>query len=270
MSIITLTSDYGNKDYFVSAIKGRILSEISEVKIIDISHDISPFHLNECAYILKNAYINFPQKSVHIIAVDTEIEKHKRHIIAYINDHYFITSDSGLLSLIFPNTNPEQIVSINISPNYDNDLFPARDIFTKVACHIIRGGTLNVVGEKINSLKSFRPIAPASINQEKSLAGEVIYIDRFGNIITNINKDIFNKNKRQQNFTIHLPRGYKINSISNSYSDVNDGTALALFNSTHLLEIAINRADKNAECGASTLLGIKEGDQIIIDFFIKK
>ena len=270
MSFITLTSDYGNKNYFASASKGRILSEISDINIVDISHDITPFHLNECAYILKNAYNNFPKNTIHIIAIDTEIEKHKQHIVVYVDGHYFITADSGLISLIFPNIQPEKIVSINISADYNNYLFPARDIFAKVACHIIRGGTLNVIGKEIDSIKSFRPIVPASINQGKSLAGEVIFIDRFGNIITNINELIFNQNKREQSFTIHLPRGYKITSIKSTYNDVQDGVALALFNSAKLLEIAINRADKNAESGASTLLGIKEGDQIIINFLTKK
>ena len=121
MNIITLTSDYGNKDFFISAIKGTILSEIENINIIDISHEITPFHLPECAYIVKNAYKHFPKNSVHIIAVDTEKQKNTRHIAAYIDEHYFITSDSGLLSLIFPTTKPNEIVNINISGEYETD-----------------------------------------------------------------------------------------------------------------------------------------------------
>ena len=96
--------------------------------------------------------------------------------------------------------------------------------------------------------------------------GEVIYIDRFGNIVTNIDKDLFSTKKAGRNFIIHLPRGNEINKVENTYNDVKESEIVAVFNSSHLLEIAINRADKNAKAGASTLLGIIEGNQIIIDF----
>ncbi len=269
MSIITLTSDYGSKDYFASAIKGTILSENNKIQIIDISHEITPFHLQECAYILKNSYNNFPKNSVHIIAVDTEKQKNKRHIVAYIDEHYFITSDSGLLSLIFPNIKPSELVEINISGEYNTELFPAKDIFAKVACHIIRGGKLSIIGDPINNLKLFMNSIPVEINNGKSLVGEVIYIDRFGNIVTNIDKKLFKEKKGDNNFIIHLPRGKKVHTINQTYSDVKESEVIVLFNSVNLLEVAINRADKNAISGASTLLGIEEGNQIIINF-IKK
>ena len=266
MGIITFTSDYGTKDFFVSAVKGKILSELNNVNIIDISHEITPFHLPECAYILKNAYKNFPKNSVHIIAVDTEKKKNKRYIAAYIDEHYFISSDSGLLSLIFPKIKPTEVVSINILGDDETDLFPTKDIFAKVACHILRGGKLNIIGNVIDSLKSFKNPIPVTLNNNQSLVGEVIYIDRFGNIVTNINHNLFKQIQAERSFIIHLPRGREINQIHKTYSDVDDGVVLLLFNSSELLEIAINRADKNAASGASTLLGIKEGDQIIINF----
>tara|TARA_B100000902_G_C27235553_1_gene877199 strand:+ start:220 stop:1035 length:816 start_codon:yes stop_codon:yes gene_type:complete len=270
MNIITLTSDYGNKDFFTSALKGAILSEIPNCQIIDISHNITPFHLIECAYVVKNAYKNFPKNSVHIVAIDTEKAKNKRHIVAYIDDHYFITSDSGILSLIFPNIKPIELVQINISGEYETELFPARDIFVKVACHIMRGGKLNIIGEKIDNCKLFSNPKPSVVNNGLSMIGEVIYIDGFGNIITNIEKDYFGQQKGEQNFIIHLPRGKKIKEINKTYSDVEESEVIALFNSSKSLEIAINRADKNADSGASTLLGIKEGNQIIINFLPKK
>jgi len=269
MSIITLTSDYGTKDFFISAIKGAILTEFQNANIVDISHEIRPFHLPECAYIIKNSYKNFPKNTVHIIAVDTEKSKNKQHIAVYIDDHYFITSDSGLLSLIFPTIKASEIISINISGEYETELFAAKDIFVKVACHILRGGQLNVIGDRIESFKTFKQIVPVEINNSKSLVGEVIYIDRFGNIVTNIEKDLFNQKKGERNFIIHLPRGNQITKIDQTYSDVNESEVLAVFNSSKLLEIAINRADKNAKAGASTLMGVKEGNQIIIDFLNK-
>ena len=244
MSIITLTSDYGTKDFFVSAVKGAILSEQTNTQIIDISHEITPFNLPECAYIVKNAYKNFPKGTIHIIALDTEKQKNKKHIASYIDEHYFITSDSGLLSLIFPNIQPAEIVEINISGEYTTELFPAKDIFSKVACHILRGGKLNVIGNNIEHFKTFMNATPVEINNGQSLAGEVIYIDRFGNIVTNIDKSLFKQKKGDQNFIIHLPRGKKVKQLHQTYSDVNESEVVILFNSSNLLEVAINRADK--------------------------
>jgi len=270
MNIITLTSDYGTKDFFISAIKGCILSELENINIIDISHQITPFHLSECAYIIQNAYKNFPKNTIHIIALDTEKSKHKRHIATYIDDHYFITSDSGLLSLVFPKIKATEIVEINISGDYLTELFPTKDVFVKAACHILRGGKLNVLGKNIENFKTFMTPIPAEINNGDSIVGEVIYIDRFGNLITNIKRDFFNQKKSQRNFVIHLPRGKSVHKIDKTYSDVKESEIVILFNSSSFLEIAINRADKNAKSGASTLLGIKTGDQIIINFLKQK
>ena len=264
MHIITLTSDYGTKDFFISAIKGTLLSLEKNVNIIDISHEITPFHIPECAYIVKNAYKFFPKNSIHIIAIDTGKNKNTKHIVSYIDGHYFITSDSGVLSLIFPKNKPEKIIEITISEK--NLLFPAQDIFTRVACHIINGGTLIEIGKIIDSYKTFQNALPTEINNGNSLVGEVIYIDRFGNLITNIEHNIFHAIKNNRDFTIQLPRGKKVQNIHKTYNDVKESEIVALFNSSQLLEIAINRADKNAKSGASTLLGIKEGDQIIINF----
>ena len=168
------------------------------------------------------------------------------------------------MSLIFPKTKPEKIIEITIAEN--NSLFPAQDIFTRVACHIINGGTLSEIGKIIDSYKTFQNALPTEINNGNSLVGEVIYIDRFGNLITNIERNVFHAIKNNRDFTIQLPRGKKVQNIHKTYNDVKECEIVALFNSSQLLEIAINRADKNAKSGASTLLGIKEGDQIIINF----
>ena len=265
MHIITLTSDYGHKDFFVSAIKGHILSELGDVKIVDISHDIKPFNIIEAAYIIKNTYMFFPKGTIHIIALNNEHDINE-HIVTYIDGHYFIGPHSQVFSLIFPLKNADQIVLINISGTYHTDLFPAKDIFIDVAGHILRGGKLNVVGEKINNFKPANHSLPIQKNNETTLMGTIIYIDRFGNIITNIEKDFFDKIKRGRDFIIHLPRKHTINNIGRKYSDVPEADVIALFNSSNMLEIAINRADKNAKNGASTLLGINQGDEIIIHF----
>ena len=114
MSLITLTTDFGTKDHFVGAVKGAIYSEFPDMKIVDISHEISPFNITQTAYILKNAYKSFPEGTVHIIGVDSEINKENKHIALKIDNHYFICADNGVISLIASDIKPEKIVEINI------------------------------------------------------------------------------------------------------------------------------------------------------------
>ena len=105
------------------------------------------------------------------------------------------------MSLIFPNIKPELIVEINISGEYETELFPSKDIYAKVACHILRGGKLNVIGFQIDSFLSFKTNLPVLLNKENTLIGIVIYIDRFGNLVTNIEKDFFLQKKEIENLS---------------------------------------------------------------------
>ena len=100
MSIITLTTDFGTKDHFVGAVKGTIYHELPDARIVDISHHISPFNITETAYILKNAYKSFPEGSIHIIGVDSELNAENKHIALKLDNHYFICPDNGVISLL--------------------------------------------------------------------------------------------------------------------------------------------------------------------------
>ena len=147
--IITLTSDYGTKDYFISAIKAFIVKELGSVNIVDISHAITPFHLGECAYIIRNAYHHFPKGTIHIIGIDSEKKNDRKNIIAKVDGHYFIGLDSGIFSLIFQNKDPELIFEINLPPNF-HSTFPMKDVFAKPACMFLKGTKLDIT---INSME---------------------------------------------------------------------------------------------------------------------
>ena len=114
MAIITLTTDFGHKDHFVGAIKGTIYRELETARIVDISHDISPFNIQECAYILKNAYKAFPEGTIHIVGVDSELTQENQHIAVLVDGHYFISANNGVISLITAEINPEKVVEIKI------------------------------------------------------------------------------------------------------------------------------------------------------------
>ncbi len=275
MPLITLTTDFGTKDHFVGAVKGAIYSELPGARIVDITHHISPFNIPETAYILKNAYKSFPDKTIHIVGVDSELSEDNKHIAIELDNHYFICPDNGLISMIASEINPTKIVEINIH-NHIETSFPVLDVFVQVASHIARGGSLNVIGKEIESYKTITEIQP-KINQPQTIIfGGVIYIDNYGNVITNINKKLFNSIGKGRDFTISAKR-YTFNKIYNRYNEIVDysipkdkrrcdGDKLAIFNSAGFLEIAIYRSNLDTVGGASTLLGLGYRDTITIEF----
>ncbi|NDV42688.1 SAM hydrolase/SAM-dependent halogenase family protein [Flagellimonas sediminis] len=275
MAIITLTTDFGYKDHFVGTVKGAILSNLPEVTIVDISHAISPFNIQECAYILKNAYRSFPMGTVHVVGVDSEWSPENQHIVVQVDGHYFVSSNSGVISLITSEVKPEKIVEINL-PNAESGSFPVLNIFVQVACHIARGGKLEVIGRNFDDLKELREFEPRIINNGKSISGNVIYIDNYGNVVTNIQKGLFEAYRNGRDYEI-IARTTKIKKVHHSYNGIinydldrsqrmGPGDALALFNSAGYIELAIYKSDLNSVGGASSLLGLNYRDTVTINF----
>ncbi|MEN2403042.1 SAM-dependent chlorinase/fluorinase [Flavobacterium sp. MC2016-06] len=274
MSIITLTTDYGLKDHFVGSLKGKIFSEFSEAVIVDISHDIDPFNTAEASYVIGASYLSFPKGTVHLIGVDIERNKENQHIAMQWNDHYFICADNGILSMLTQKIVPQKIVSINI-----HDRFPAEstdlDIFIQVACHIAKGGLLNVIGKEIAAVKEVTELQPVLANDGNSLKGYVIYIDHFGNIVTNISKQQFLEVAKGRKYEIVM-NTKNIKTILPNYSAIAtsekypiktyEGEKLAIFNEAGFLEIAIFRSNPSKVGSANSLLGLNYRDVITIQF----
>jgi S-adenosylmethionine hydrolase len=274
MSIITLTTDYGLKDHFVGALKGKILSEYSEATIVDISHDIDPFNTTEASYIIGSSYFSFPKGTVHLIGVDIERNKENQHIAMQWNDHYFICADNGILSMLTQKIVPQKIVAINI-----HDRFPVEstdlDIFIQVACHIAKGGLLNVIGKEIPAIKEVTELQAVVANDGNSIKGYVIYIDHFGNVVTNITKNHFLKIARGRPYEIVM-KPKSIKTILPNYSAIAssdkypiktyEGEKLAIFNEAGFLEIAIFRSNPSKVGSANSLLGLNYRDVITIKF----
>ncbi|APZ47887.1 hypothetical protein BW723_16995 [Polaribacter reichenbachii] len=275
MSLITLTTDFGTKDHFVGAVKGAIYTELADARIVDITHEISPFNITETAYILKNSYKSFPKGTIHIIGVDSELSKDNKHIAMSLDDHFFVCPDNGLISMIASEINPTKIVEINIHDRIESS-FPVLDVFVKVACFIARGGNLTVIGREIYDFKKLVEIQPKVNQAQNQIIGGVLYIDNYGNLITNISKKMFNDIGKGRGFKINASR-YSFTKIFTKYNEITgdsahdsyqyDGSKLAIFNSAGFLEIAIYRSNLKTVGGASTLLGLEYRDPIIIDFF---
>jgi hypothetical protein len=275
MAIITLTTDFGEKDHFAGAIKGAIYSELPDVKIVDISHSVSPFNIPEAAYVIRNAFSSFPKGTIHIIGIDSEINQENKHIAIKLDGHYFVCANNGIMSMICAEINPEKIVEINIHDKIETS-FPVLDVFVKVACHIARGGTLEVIGKTIERIKPIKDLVPF-VNEEKNqIIGSIIYIDNYGNVVTNITKKFFEGIQKGRDFEISA-RNYKFSTIHKKYSDIvnfdipedrrnDEGRGLVVFNASNYLEIAVYKSNSATVGSASTLMGLQLRDTITINF----
>ena len=271
MSLITLTTDFGTKDHFVGAMKGAIFTELINAKVVDISHQISPFNITETAYILKNVYKNFPKGSIHIIDVDSELSVENKHIAVALDGHFFICADNGIISMIAAEIKPDKMVEITI-----HNTLTSSSAFVKVACHIARGGKLEVVGRLISEFKQLNEVYPSINKENDKIVGTVIYIDNYGNIICNITKKLFKEVGKGRNFEVSA-RNYTFKKVFQKYNEIinfevvqekrqYDGEKLALFNASDYLEIAVYKSNLKTVGGASTLLGINYRDSITVSF----
>jgi len=275
MAIITLTTDFGEKDHFAGAIKGAIYTEMPEVKIVDISHSVSPFNIPEAAYIIQNAYSSFPEGTIHIIGIDAEINEENKHIAIALDGHFFVCANNGIMSMICAEISPKQIVEINIHDKIETS-FPVLDVFVKVACHIARGGTLAVIGKNIKDIKPIRNLEPYVNDEKTQIIGSIIYIDNYGNVVTNIKKSFFDTLAKGRRYEISA-RNHKFKKINAKYSDIvnfntteelrnDEGRGLVVFNSSNYLEIAIYKGNTGNIGGASSLMGLKLRDTVSINF----
>lgn len=277
MSIITLTSDFGNKDHFVGALKGKILTEDPGATIVDISHEVDPFNVSDAAYIVSMAYKSFPPGTVHIIAVETEWAANRQHLAFKWNDHYFICADNGIPGLMTSRLMAEKIVTINLRDNLDlpTDL----DVFVKVAVHLSKGGLLNVVGKETSQMNRPTELRAQVSSDKKTIKGYIIYIDHLGNVVTNITKKMFLEAAGSREFEIILNekthpanRTKNITAIYDRYIDgvgrsaIVDGQKIAVFNEAGYLEIGLYRSNAKTTGTASTLLGLNYLDPVTIQF----
>ena len=274
MPIITLTTDFGEKDHFAGAVKGAIYAEFPEAKIVDITHSVTPFHITEASYIIKNAYKKFPEGSIHIIGVDAELTPENKHIALNLDGPYFVCANNGIMSLIASEYVAEKIVEINIHEKPKSN-FPVLDVFVKVAGHLARGGTLEVIGKVISEIRQIREVEPFFNAEGNQIKGNVLYIDNYGNVVTNITRKMFEKIGKGRKFVMRA-RTASFTEIYETYSDAvnfaaeepkrEDGKKLAIFNSGGYIELAIYKSNPSSVGSASSLFGLEWRDTVTITF----
>ena len=259
MPIVTLISDWGYGDHYMGAVKGTLARLLPEANIIDITHEIALHDVVHASFVLRNSYPYFPENTIHIIGVDADATLERPHAVVKIDKQFFIGADNGIFSLI-SEKKPEQIIQLDIYQESNYFTFPERDIFCKAAAEIARGTSLSDLGQEMKNVKQLQEFKP--VINENRITAKVIHIDGYHNLITNLDYKTFQRVRKGRSFQIHFYDGqFTVNDISDTYSDVNEASILAVFGSEGYLEIALNKGK------ARELLGMDVDTPVIIDFF---
>lgn len=235
MQLVTLISDWNSSDYYIGAIKGRILSNCPAAIIVDVNHQIASYNITQAAFVIKNTYQNFPKGTIHILSINSETSREKPHVLIKYDGHYFIGADNGMFHLF---TEGKTELIIEIESEKENTSFPELNVFARITCEIINHNEIAKLGKEKKSLFKQLPILPAI--EESLIIGKVIYIDSFHNVITNVSKDLFEQVRKNRSFDIYVQsKSNRINKINSKYNETSMGELLAIFNSSGYLEIAI-------------------------------
>ncbi|MEZ4983994.1 MAG: SAM-dependent chlorinase/fluorinase [Saprospiraceae bacterium] len=254
--IVTITSDFGWRDFYLARIKGSILKQTPNARIIDISHDVSNYNIVEAAYLFGAAWQAFPVGTIHIVSVNDFDQPEQPMLVFQHEGHFFIGPDNGVFSLVF-DQQPSSIYSIDTA-DIAPDNFPLAAVFAKAAGHLAQDLPVGGLGGAVE--KWLERIALRPVTGPNHIRGAVIYIDKFENVILNIDRAVFDAVGRGRPFELYFKRHSPIKGISQHFHDVAIGEVLCRFNASDRLEIAINM-DK-----AASLLGLKIDDTVQVDF----
>jgi len=248
MPLLTLSSDIGNQDYLVAAVKAQLLKINPDFRLIDISHNIPPFNYPQAAYVCRNAIKNFPPYTYHLILVNLFESRPEQLLLAFHREHYFLCADNGLLTMILEER-PELTIGIPLDKTVIRNTLYFTEVMAATINKLVNGESIKNIGVADISFVEKNPLRP--MFSDKWIEGQIIFIDNFENVIVNITRAQFEEQRRGRHFKIVFKRDEVIETISESYADVPEGEKLALFNSAGYLEIAINKGN------AAGLFGLK-------------
>ena len=248
MPLLTLTSDIGQQDFLIGAVKGQLLQTNEQFTLVDISHNVSPFNYPQAAYVCRNAIKNFPVGTFHLILVNLFDERPEHMLLAEHNGHFIGCADNGLLTMILEEV-PQKTVALALDKNQQKNTLYCASVFARAFNELHTGKQIEDIGDAGISIHVKNPLRPMSGSDY--IEGQIIFIDNFENVIVNIYRDEFEEQRKGRSFKIVFKRDEVIDRISETYADVNEGEKLALFNSAGYLEIAINKGN------AAGLLGLQ-------------
>lgn len=253
--IITITSDFGTRDFYSAAVTGKLLSLVPDAKIVTVTHQITPYNIYEASFIVRNAWSHFPEGSIHLVLVNGSGNHEVNQVAIQYKNHFFVGPDSGIFGLIFEEK-PEAIVNIIHEGDFAPS-FPELDICTQAAAKLVSGAAIAELGEGNATLLDSMPFKPVTDNNV--IKGMVIYMDNYHNVITNITRSMFDRMNKNNKYTIRFGK-YYTEKISPTYDYAPEGELVAVFGSSGLLEIALFRSS------AKSLLGIRVNDTVRVEF----
>ncbi|MFA0960795.1 S-adenosyl-l-methionine hydroxide adenosyltransferase family protein [Roseivirga sp. BDSF3-8] len=255
MALITFMSDFGTTDHYVAAVKARILRVNPSLQIIDISHQIEHCDMAHGSFVLRSVFRDFPEGSVHLVAVNSLGQPGDVYLAMKLEEHYFVGTDNGLLSLVSDRP-PQGVVDLSHFNDADGN-FPVRDVLAEAAAKLASGTPLDTLGPRKEEIKRFTP--RHSRATKKQISGHVVRVNHSGNLITNIAWDDFSILSRNKRYSLHFGRE-SLNRVRNKANEVEGGECYAVFNSLGLLEIGISKGN------AAELLGLHHDSVVKVIF----
>ncbi len=257
---ITLLTDFGPDDPFVGIMKGVILGIVPQVSIIDLCHGLPSYDIAQAAFLLHISYPYFPPETIHVVVVDPGVGSPRRPLLVAADNCFFIAPDNGVLSYILSGTREVRVFEITASHYFLSPLsstFHGRDVFAPVAAYLSKGMDVEVFGEQIQDVTTF-PISVPQWKGERTLVGEIVHVDRFGNLLTNISHEAltqFREGKGACQLTVGIGET-QILGLRSFFGEGEKGKAEAIMGSLGYLEIFVR------EGNASSVTGKRRGDGV--------
>ncbi|MGB3181702.1 MAG: SAM-dependent chlorinase/fluorinase [Cyclobacteriaceae bacterium] len=246
MALITFMSDFGLTDHYVAAVKAKILRVNPSLQIIDISHEIKHCDMAHGSFVLQSVFRDFHEGTVHLVAVNCLGQPGDKYLALKLENHYFVGTDNGLLSLISERP-PQGVVDLSHFSDADGNS-PVKDVLAEAAAKLASGTPLDTLGPRLQEIKRFTPRRSRATKRE--ISGHVLRVNHQGNLITNISWDDFSVLSRNRKYILQFGRE-SLSRIRRRSNEVEDGDCFAVFNSQGLLEIGISKGN------AAELLGMR-------------
>lgn len=256
--IVTLLTDFGTEDAFVGTMKGVILGINPEVCIVDLSHEIEAHRIEAAAFLLKTSYAYFPEGTVHVVVVDPGVGSSRRAIAASAGGYFFVAPDNGVLAYVYRDHPACEVFELTNREYFLPEIsatFHGRDVFAPVAAHLSKGVPLEELGHSSTDFMLGEIKEP--VRRGNQIEGHIVYVDRFGNLITDIPRQMVQEMLSRRPFRIALPSG-EVTRITASYFEGQPGEPIAVVGSSGYLEIALNLQS------AAQVLGLKVGDHFTV------
>jgi len=257
--VITLLTDFGLADHYTGAMKGIILGICPDAQLVDISHEIAPYAITEAAFTLAQAWACFPRGTVHLVVVDPGVGSARRPILVESAGHRFVAPDNGVLTMLYDA--PHEVREITASRFFRQPVsrtFHGRDIFAPIAAHVanglaVSGRTAGEFGNRIEDYVRLGFAKPARTGP-KTWAGTILKIDRFGNLITNLDSETWQRLAAEP-FEMKVGTCL-VSRLASNYAEMQPGDPFVIGGSAGFLEVSLNRGS------AARTTGARSGDAV--------